>query len=158
MIICCDIDGVLADVRPYVTKYLPHDWKTYFTHTEEFTVISPLHRVCVDLYSKGFDEIYFVTGRPESNRNATRKWLDRRILPGALFYYDGHILMRPNSDHRPTCEIKMEWFRELKPDLIIDDDPEVVKAATEEGFIVLQVHGFRTTSEDAIPKDYLEKS
>jgi len=45
----------------------------------------------------------------------------------------------------------MQWFRELKPNLVIDDDPEVVEAATKEGFIVLQVHGFRVTDKELIP-------
>ena len=63
----------------------------------------------------------------------------------------GRPLMRKDGDFRHTYEIKMEWFRELKPDLIIDDDPAVVEAAAKEGFIVLQVHGFRLNGGDATP-------
>ncbi len=154
MRICCDIDGVLADVREYVTKYLPHDWKTYFTRTAEFPAIVPMQSLIQILKYSFTCDLRFVTGRPESNRNATTRWLLN------VLGYDPHesLLMRSDNDLRSTCEIKMQWFRELKPALVIDDDPAIVKAATKEGFVVLQVHGFRLTEEDMIPTNYLEES
>lgn len=153
MIICCDIDGVLADVRSYVEEYLPHDWKTYFSHTEEFEPIQSNFDMVNTLL---FDhQLVFVSGRPQANRIPTTNWLQQYLH---LTKDDQLTLrLRADADHRPTYEIKMEWFRELKPDLIIDDDPEVVKAATVEGFIVLQVHGFRCTERDSIPTNYLEE-
>lgn len=142
MKICCDIDGVLADVRPYVEKYLPHDWDEYFKHTEEFKPIPTIVRLVNTL--RASHEVYLVTGRPNDNRAKTEKWIQDNILTPEWYGYCG-VLMRKDDDFRPTHEIKMEWFRKLKPDLIIDDDPAVVEAATKEGFIVLQVHGFRAT-------------
>ena len=59
--------------------------------------------------------------------------------------------MRTNGDIGPTESFKMNIIRKLKPDLIIDDSPEVVEAAMKEGFTALQVHGFRTTKRDQIP-------
>ncbi len=151
MRICCDIDGVLADVRKYVDEYLPHDWKTYFEHTLEF---EPIQNIAYLLdafcsFDHVGDELIFVTGRPESNKDDTKWWL-LKTMPFDTSLYD--LYMRPNDDHRSTHEIKMEWFRELKPGLIIDDDPKVAKAATREGFIVLQVHGFRATKNDSVPQ------
>jgi len=155
MRICCDIDGVLADVREYVIKYLPHDWKTYFSNTEKFPIIGPVASLLYSLSINPNHEIYLVTGRPESNRNYTMLWLLHRLpicdIPSP------YILMRPDSDYRPTHEIKLEWFKELKPDLIIDDDPKVIEVALKEGFIVLQVHGFRVTENDMVPENYLEE-
>lgn len=49
------------------------------------------------------------------------------------------------------CEVKMEWFSHVKPDLIINDDPEVVEAAIKEDFTVLQIHGFRETGVELVP-------
>ncbi len=140
-----DIDGVLADVRKFVVEYLPHDWKEYFSHTEEFPCILPMVALLCSLQSKPYHEVYLVTGRPESNREATEKWLRKN----SLAY--GTLLMRSNGDSRPTCEVKIQWYREIRPDLIIDDDPAVVEIATKEGFKVLQVHGYRATLNDMIP-------
>lgn len=150
MKICCDIDGVLADVRPYVEKYLPHNWKTYFSHTHAFQAIEPLFALLYSLQEQAHD-ITLVTGRPESNRNLTERWLKD------YYGFPLPILMRKDTDHRSTCEIKLEWFRWIRPDLIIDDEPTVVKTATDEGFVVLQVHGFRCTEKDSIPTNYLEE-
>ena len=155
MIICCDIDGVLADVREYVVKYLPHDWKTFFSHTPDAAIVPAMRTMIRAMHLSS--ELYFVTGRPESNREQTVRWLAEEVMYSVYFSYSTRLLMRPNNDSRLTCEIKMEWFRELRPDLVIDDDPAVVKAATKAGFIVLQVHGFRITDEDMVPTNYLEE-
>lgn len=143
MKICCDIDGVLADVRPFVQRYLPHDWNDYFKHTEEFPVIYETTYLlsAFKAFHEPDNEAIFVTGRPESNRKDTKWWLE---LSMPFLDSASQLLMRKNGDFRHTYQIKMQWFRELKPDLIIDDDPLVAEAATKEGFIVLQVHGFRT--------------
>jgi len=149
MRICCDIDGVLADVREYVAMYLPHDWKTYFTYTSTFPHIWQLHFIISALLDNYQNvEVVFITGRPENNRQLTRTWLEDIL--GLI----GILLMRQDTNHRPTYEIKREWFRKLKPDLIIDDDPEVVRVAKEEGFLVLQVHGFRATDNDMVPSNF----
>ena len=150
-----DIDGVLADVRKFVVECLPHDWKEYFSHTEEFPCVLPLVALLCSLQSKPYHKVYLATGRPESNRVATENWL-RKELPACRV--PSHLLMmRRNNDSRTTCEIKMQWFRDIRPDLIVDDDPEVAEAATKEGFVVLQVHGFRATKNDWIPTNYLRE-
>ncbi|KKK71390.1 hypothetical protein LCGC14_2914390 [marine sediment metagenome] len=151
MIICCDIDGVLADVRKYIKEYLPHDWKTYFAHTLKFPPILPIAEL---LHSANLrNSIYLVTGRPESNRNETLLWL-HRFLP-LLDILSPELLMRSDKDPRSGTEIKLEWFREIQPDLIIDDSPDTAKAAAAAGFTVLQVHGFRATPNDMVPEDYI---
>lgn len=147
-----DIDGVLADVRKFVVEYLPHNWKEYFSHTEEFPCIPPLVALLCSLHDELHHEVFLATGRPESNRVATENWL-REKLPA--YKTPPHLLMmRRNNDSRTTCEIKMQWFRDIQPDLIVDDDPEVAEAATKEGFVVLQVCGFRVTEKDLIPTNY----
>ena len=149
MKVVSDIDGVLADVREYVENYLPHDWKEYFTHTAEFSAIHSMVALLYALQCKPYHDVYLVTGRPESNREATENWLRKEL---AIINIPSHkLLMRRNNDSRPTCEVKIQWYREICPDLIIDDDPAVVEAATKEGFIVLQVHGYRATENDLIP-------
>ena len=151
MRICCDIDGVLADVREYVSKYVPHDWKTYFSYTRKFEPILPIAELA-HRWSQHF-QLYLVTGRPESNRTLTEEWL-RGQLPELR--YD-NLRMRPDDDHRSGTEIKLEWFKELKPDLIIDDSSRTAEAATKAGYVALQVHGYRTTENDFVPENYLKE-
>ena len=153
MIICCDIDGVLADVRSYAKKYLPpygkQDWKEYFLHTGEFPAIGE-NILLVKALILTHHPVYFVTGRPESNREATEAWLRRYLMTSGKL--SNLLKMRQNKDPRSTSEIKMEYFRKLAPDLLIDDDPEVITLATELGYHVLQVHGYRwTRKKDLIP-------
>jgi len=159
MIIACDVDGVLADVKEYVAEYLPHDWKGYFARTSEFPQIKSMVDLVRSVIDAGSNRIYFITGRPESNRQLTRLWILGHVLAGlSVPLNDSHLLMRPDGDSRPNYEVKMEWIRKLRPDLIIDDDPRVVKAAMGEGFVVLQVHGFRATGRRTmIPTNYLEE-
>lgn len=151
MIVACDIDGVLADVREYVDEYLPHDWKAYFAHTKKFKPIIPIAEL-LHCYNKSHTT-YLTTGRPESNRNLTLSWLHDQYPE--LNISSQTLLMRPDRDQRSGTEIKMEWFRDIKPDLIIDDSPEIVEAAIKEGFTILQVHGFRATPKDMVPENYL---
>jgi len=151
--ICCDIDGTLADVKRLVKKYLSKkgDWETYFLYTSEMPVIPITAEIVRALYLRGHD-LYIVTGRPESNRGPTEVWLGTHVLFGSIWFpYVDRLLMRPNYDRRSTHEVKLEWFKEIKPGLIIDDDPEVVEAASKEGFKVLQVHGFRYSDKDMVP-------
>ncbi len=77
MRIACDIDGVLVDVREYLEKYLPHDWEAYFSHTLEFPAIKPMKTLLYHLSCYPREDIYFVTGRPESNRHLTEQWFQK---------------------------------------------------------------------------------
>ena len=152
MIICCDIDGVLADVREYVLEYLldgKKDWETYLEKTLEFPPVLPMVSLIRTLISNPLHSVYFTTGRPERNRLLTEEWIRRNLLIGFSSYYK--LKMRPSRTQLTTEELKMGWYQELQPQLIIEDEPKIVKAATEAGFTVLQVHGFRVTENDMVP-------
>jgi uncharacterized HAD superfamily protein len=153
MIILCDIDGVIADVRKYVNKYLPHDWKTYLAHTSKFEPVDSLATAVRTLHL--VSTLHIGTSRPESNREATKQWLSKYVFLDLHFPYASRLHMRRDGDIRHGHVIKMEWLRTLNPDFVIDDDPEMVKAARKAGVIVLQVHGLRATAKDDVPKDYL---
>lgn len=53
--------------------------------------------------------------------------------------------MRPMDDHRTAFEYKMERYRELKPDIIIEDNPQIVACLRNEGFTVLQIDSLDPT-------------
>ena len=151
MIIACDIDGVLADPKEFIQEYLAgdkEDWEEYFKHTEEI----PPTKVCRLITSivKGGKGVTFcfVTSRPESNKPATQAWLRANGLPGTP------IWMRADGDTRSSSEYKMEIYKVLEPDIIIEDEPELVEKLIKYGKIVLQVHGYRSESRptDRIPR------
>ncbi len=144
MVVCCDIDGVLADVRGYV--YLLPNWDEYFKHTLEFPPIPEVIMLVGSLMQAGH-HVVFVTGRPESNMNDTILWLMNNT-PSLVTV---EVRMRRNDDYRQSLEIKLEVMRELKPSLILEDEPRAVEAMKAEGFTVLQVHGYRYSGDDNIP-------
>lgn len=144
MRVCCDIDGVLADITDFY-HILP-DWDEYYRHTLKLPVIPELIML-VDSLILGGHDVVFITSRPLSTRQDTVLWLLTKVPH--LTHPD--VWMRPNGDLRPSTDVKMEMVRELKPSLVIEDSPQVVEAMRAEGFIVLQMHGYRLTKEDNIP-------
>lgn len=151
-IVLCDIDGCIADVRKIV-RYLP-DWDEYFRHQHECNPIPSTVRLLGSLLSGGH-EVALMTGRPERLRRITYDWLYRV----ESFFAPCSLWMRPDNCSRSTQDIKMEWAEGLRPDLIIDDDPTVVKLAVGCGFTVLQVHGYRAgnADHDHMPGEIMSK-
>lgn len=158
MKVVCDIDGCLADVVMHVEAYLvgePKNWKSYFACTSEFPPIKPMIMLVNALIAEGHD-VAFVSGRPESNRVMTEYWLRTHL---ELIRDDKLLLfLRRDGDGRTNSEIKLEVYRSFSegaPLLVIDDEPTTIGAAAKEGFIPLQVVGFRATKNDQIPpKEY----
>ena len=145
MIVVCDIDGTLANVLPWL-HLLPKNWEEYFSHTHEFQAISQN----VTLIQSLLDQehfIYFITGRPESNREQTEKWIEKNFT----LHSNSVLLMRQNDDFRLSYKFKLEHFRQINPSLIIDDEPDLIEHATKNGFHALQVHGYRDGNSDGIP-------
>ena len=144
MIVGCDIDGVLADVSDY--HHILPDWDEFYKHTLELPVIPEMAELVGDLLRTG-NVVVFITGRPSSIRRATTLWLKRNI-PNL---HHVEIKMRQDGDFRPSINLKLEALRELRPSIMIEDEPKAVEAIRAEGFTVLQVHGYRVTMEDLIP-------
>lgn len=140
MFILCDIDSCVADVRELAGKYLSRsDWDEYFRHQEECTAIPSTVKLLRTLKGAGCD-VTFMTGRPERLCGVTTQWLLGNV---GSFVFPTVILMRPSNFRGSTQELKMRWLRDYSPDLVIEDDPAVVKVATEAGFVVLQIGGYR---------------
>lgn len=147
MKVVCDIDGVLADVRGEY-HYLPN-WDKYFAHLQENKPINSVIGIIESLMLDGH-EVVFVTGRPESTREDTVNWF-RKVLTDVL-WWGPELIMRQSGDKRHTEELKLEVCKRLKPDLVFEDEPRCVELLSSAGFLVLQVHGFRWSKEDQIPK------
>ena len=147
--VMCDIDGCLADCRPFVKEYLygKSDWEGYFAHQIKFSPIVSVIQLIKGLVCHNDSDLVIATGRPERTRLVTVWWLETHVTSR---YYE--LLMRPKGFQGSTQDLKMGWFEKYKPSLVIDDDEEVIRRATEAGITVLQVHGFRWANiEDFAP-------
>ena len=128
-----DIDGVLADVRHRLHHLAqrPKDWDAFFAAAEHDAVLdagADFARVASQTH-----QLVYLTGRPDRLRAHTQDWLHRHELP------PGRLLMRRDGDRRPAATVKVHELRRLNAaghvDLLVDDDPAVIAAATDAGFV-----------------------
>ena len=136
-IVIVDIDGTIADVRHrlhHIKGPGKKDWKSFFEAMDHDTPIKAMIRHVHEL-EKDHD-IIIVTGRPEHYRVRTEKWLKaNRVRYVRLF-------MRPDGDHRPDYEVKVEALREYAKGqivLAIDDRGPVCDAYEKNGVRCLRV-------------------
>ena len=141
-----DIDGVLADVR-HRLRHLEgrrKDWDAFFAAA----VDDPPHLEGVNLVRRlAVDhDVLFLTGRPERLRAGTADWLERHGLGG----HD--LAMRSDGDRRPAAQVKLrrvrDEARERPIGVVVDDDPLVVAAMREAGYLVLHAD-WETRSDEA---------
>ncbi len=145
MIVGCDIDGVIVDPGEFF--HLIPDWKEYYRHTVAMKPIPEMITLVKALIQAGH-RVTLITSRPSSDRDKTVEWLEMYFRNCPPF----DLLMRPEGDARTGAEIKMSVLRELRPDMMIEDEPKTVKMMMAEGFTVLQVHGYRLSDEDSVPQ------
>jgi hypothetical protein len=126
-----DIDGVVADVRHRLHHLdrRPKDWGGFFRNADKD---EPLPEgIAMVSQSEAEHDIVWLTGRPDWMRGVTANWLARQGLPA------GELLMRKQADFRPARVLKVSALRRLAPRGVVsfvDDDPDVVDAATAAGF------------------------
>ena len=153
MIVVTDIDGVLCDPRAYVKMFLlqgKKDWDTYFQNTLNFPMISHMCELMRGLAKD--NQLFFVTARPESNRDATREWLSLTMKKDID---NLRILMRKDGDRRQSALDKDDLVNKVIPDIIFEDESQSVLALRKEGYFVIQIHGYRLPEEtptDLIPE------
>jgi phosphoglycolate phosphatase-like HAD superfamily hydrolase len=130
-----DLDGVLADVRHRLhhLQVRPKNWDGFFADAPRDPLLAEGRAVVEKL--AGEHEIVYLTGRPERCRQDTADWLTQQNLP------EGRLLMRRNSDRRPSRVMKLEAVEGLTRNatvaLCVDDDVSVVRALRRAGFTVL---------------------
>lgn len=127
-----DIDGVVADVRHrlHFLDSTPKDWAGFFAAASQDPPLPD--GIALARAALADHDLVWLTGRPESLRQVTERWLTDQGLPPSP------LLMRRQHDFRPARLAKREALRELAGSqqivAIIDDDPEVVAALTKDGF------------------------
>lgn len=142
-IVIVDIDGTISKVGERI-KYLeqePKDWDSFYNDCFEDEPIPEI----IDLVNTLIPKYYlvFCTGRRESVRETTVKWLKQNINTKAAVY-PLLLIMRPNDDHRHDTIVKPEQlFKEnIKLDdiaFILEDRDSMVKKWREMGLKCLQV-------------------
>jgi phosphoglycolate phosphatase-like HAD superfamily hydrolase len=125
-----DVDGVVADVRHRLHHlHPPKSWAAFFNEADDDGLLAEGARLVADLARQ--HEIVWLTGRPEWLRETTEAWLERHGLPRT------EVHLRPHDDHRPAPRYKLDVLRRLADRGVVafvDDDNEVVEAATAAGF------------------------
>lgn len=137
--IVVDIDGTIADGEHRVHHLLqePKDWDSYFSKCDGDKPIKQIIDIVRSFYLRD-SIIIFCTGRRDSERKKTEKWLNKNgLIIGAL-------LMRKNGDCRHDTIVKPELLKKhgITPKntaFILEDRNSVVKKWRELGFTCLQV-------------------
>jgi len=135
-VVVFDVDGVLADVehRVHHLEGPRKNWGAFFSAAAG----DPPLRTGIELARERATEhdLAYLTGRPESLRRVTQRWLTEHGLPA------GALWMRPPRDFRPARVMKLEALRALGADreveVVVDDDEQVVDALRDAGYAVLQ--------------------
>jgi hypothetical protein len=126
-----DIDGVVADVRHrlHLLERRPKDWPGFFAAAgDDPGLAEGIDRVRA---AAAEHEVVWLTGRPDSLRTVTRRWLAARDLPVT------ELIMRGRRDFRPAPELKLAELTRLADrqiELFVDDDARVIAVAAEAGF------------------------
>ena len=127
-----DIDGTVA-LHEGVRRH--HDYHLVSQDLPNQAVIDVVRS------SIGSGGLYplFVSGRPDSCREATKHWIHKHVSVGSYT-----LLMRKTGDHRPDWMVKLEIFNNKIRDLYdvkyaLDDRNQVVEMYRDMGLTVLQV-------------------
>jgi phosphoglycolate phosphatase-like HAD superfamily hydrolase len=134
MLAVFDVDGVVADVRHRLHHVArsPKNWQRFFAGAAD----DPPLETGVELARRWSAEhdLVWLTGRPESLRRVTERWLRDQGLPAR------RVLMRPASDRRPATLYKADRLdglaRRSRIAVVVDDDPQVAALLTSRGWPV----------------------
>jgi hypothetical protein len=139
MILFLDIDGTIADIshREYlIDKEDPteEDWANFFD--PELILQDKPIKEAQSVFKEikdDFDDIVFITGRPESTREATKDWILEYFGYEVL---DEALLMRPDGDTRPSKEVKKELLGNLGDvsGILFDDESGNLAMFEEQGY------------------------
>lgn len=137
-IVIVDIDGTISIVGDRV-KYLqsiPPNWDEFYKRCGEDKPNNPIIEL-VSILEMYYEIVYF-SGRRESCREDTRKWMDAN---GVVY---GRMFLRENGDKRDDVQVKPEFFAKAfitqeTVAFIIEDRSSMVKKWRELGFTCLQV-------------------
>lgn len=140
--IIVDIDGTLA----HMTGRLPYDYTLVHTDVVDEDVANIVRRYAQRNIMEPTTDTYIiiVTGRDDTCKDVTLKWLADNNIPFDEFYMRDHTLVDENGNKLDDTIIKKAIYDEMiKPRFnvrfVLDDRDRVVKMWRKEGLKVLQV-------------------
>jgi hypothetical protein len=137
-IIICDVDGTIANIdhRKHYLEQKPKNWDAFYEACDGDLPKDEICQLLNCMEEAGYVVIY-VSGRRESTRGKTKRWIDRHGFP------PGDLLMRAEGDFRSDVIVKREIYeRELKQHFVLfvlDDRSSVVAMWRDLGLTCLQV-------------------
>lgn len=130
---------VHIDDRTYRKKFIP-DWKAFYEACDHDKIIKPTKSILIQYCHR---DIEIWSGRCESVRNKTEKWISEKIFDSDFRNFKKiKLKMRPIGDYTPDEQLKERWLDEHlasggKPiEFIFDDRPKVVRMWRRRGIFV----------------------
>jgi predicted kinase len=126
-----DIDGTVA-IHEGIRGH--HEYDKVWKDAPNYNVIRMV-RAAIDA---GYKPL-FMSGRPDSCEDDTRRWINREVYSGSY-----ELIMRRAGDHRPDYLVKYELFnKHVRDNYFVvgafDDRDQVVNMYREIGITVFQV-------------------
>lgn len=123
-----NMDGTYEAWHRFNGEQWKPDYEAYDAACDSDELIEP---VCDILFSVIYrDEgVQIWTGRCESQREKTIKWLNEKFWDGSckVKYLDSLLKMRPIGNTEPSCDLKNRWLNEYMANLY----PKLDKCTTE---------------------------
>ncbi|MFB9869002.1 phosphatase domain-containing protein [Vreelandella sulfidaeris] len=136
-----DVDGTLAEFHPHqVSDWVlgsQKQWDPFFAHMAEAPVIEPVAKLVKLLKAQG-QQIVICSGRPDTHREHTQRWLERHTIP-----FDAMYLRPEGHDHVDDEAVKEALLSTMRADgfepwLVLDDRDAVVAQWRALGLTCLQ--------------------
>jgi len=136
-----DVDGTLAEFHPHqVSDWVlgsQKQWEPFFAHMAEAPVIEAIAKLVNILKAQG-QQIVICSGRPDSHREHTLRWLERHSIP-----FDAMYLRPEGDDHEDDETVKEALLERMRSDgfapwLVLDDRDAVVAQWRALGLTCLQ--------------------
>lgn len=137
----------VEDLRTQHVPWTSEDWEAFHAQCHLDRPIGPVCDIVRGVLRIGRYVPLFVTGRMESCRDVTHRWLWDNVpgvdrVPG--WYIQDRLFMRPEGDHRPGHVLKEDILDNLilprwKPVLAFEDDPAISAMWRRRGILVAHV-------------------
>ena len=136
-----DVDGTLAEFYPHdVSDWVlgsKKQWDPFFAHMADAPVIETVAKLVKILKAQG-QQIVICSGRPDSHRDHTQRWLERHTIP-----FDAMYLRPEGDDHVDDEIVKAALLTRMRDDgfapwLVLDDRNAVVAHWRALGLTCLQ--------------------
>lgn len=142
-----DIDNTLSDARSRADSYLGnfnYDWDSFYEHCGEDFPISQNCELVQRLAKSGL-RIIFLTGRPESVRSITERWLCQYLSPDVVLH--SKLIMRPTGTFILDVDFKRKVWEDQLCDsgitidncIILEDSTRVISMWRSLGFVCYSV-------------------